>query len=352
MKYSFYNDYSEGAHPKILQYIAENNLDQQMGYCLDEYCELGAKRIKKAFGIPEADVHFLPNGTAANIVGLASMLQPFEGVISPDSGHINIHEAGGLEAAGHKILWMKAPDGKLNQERIDGVLADYEDEHTVLPRAIYLTQATELGTVYTKEELVRVITYAQSKNLLVYLDGARLPMALTSKVAGITPREFGKLRLDMFYVGGTKNGGLGGEAVVIQNNELKEHFRHHMKQRGALMAKGRFMGQQFARLLDEDNLWLTLATHANKMAERLYEGLLSLGIEFDLKPEANLVFPTMDNLLITKLQVDYGFYNRIRVDDKRNKIRLVCSWATQEENIDDFIYAVKRGLVTKGHRRA
>lgn len=342
MKYSFYDDYSEGVHPEILKYIAEHNEDQQLGYCNDDYCKLGADRLKEAFGFPQADVHFLPNGTIANVIGLKSMLQSFEGVISPDSGHINTHEAGALEAVGNKIIWVEAPDGKLTPARIDEALSRYQDEHTVKPRVVYLTQATELGTTYTKAELETVIQHAKSKGLYTYLDGARLAMAITYRELGLTLQNFGALGLDMFYVGGTKNGGLYGEAMVIANDELKPNFRNHMKQRGGLMAKGRFMGQQFARFFDEDGLWLQLAEHANKQATMLYTGLKDLGVEFDQDPGTNQIFPIFDNDLLVKLLKDYGFHKWCKVSDTKTKVRLVCSWATKPENVDEFLKSVQQ----------
>lgn len=344
MKYMFYDDYSEGVHPELLKYISENNLDQQSGYCNDDYCKLGADRIKKAFDIASADVHYIPNGTIANVIGLASMLKSYEGVISPGSGHINTHEAGALEATGHKIIWVESTDGKLTSKHIDTALSRYEDEHTVVPRAVYLTQATELGTAYTKDELEIVIKYAKSKGLYVYIDGARLAMAIANKSLGLTMESFGRLGADMFYIGGLKNGGLYGEALVILNEELKPNFRNHMKQRGGLMAKGRFMGQQFVRFFEEDNLWLKLAEHANEQANRLYNGLKELGIEFDLESGTNQIFPIFSNGLLERLKSDYGFYEWEKIDATKTKVRLVCSWMTPPEKVDEFLASVKEGL--------
>lgn len=341
MKYSFYDDYSEGAHPEILKYIAEHNTDQQLGYGNDEYCKLGADRLRAAFALPNAHVHFLPNGTITNVIGLVSILRPFEGVISPNSGHINTHEAGALEAAGRKIHWVEAPDGKLTPARIDVALARHEDEHTVIPKVVYLTQATELGTAYSKQELEEVIAYAKSKGLYIFLDGARLAMALANKDLGLTLENFGELGIDMFYVGGTKNGGLYGEAMIINNDELKQYFRNHMKQRGGLMAKGRFMGQQFARFFDEDNLWMILAEQTNEQANRLYAGLEALGIEFDLKSGTNQIFPIFENSLLEELRKDYGFYEWSKINDSKTKIRLVTSWSTKPENVDEFLQDVR-----------
>jgi threonine aldolase len=341
MIYSFYDDYSEGVHSEILKYISEHNGDQQLGYGRDEYCDLAKQRIKTAFGVPGADIHFLPNGTGANVIGLVSMLKPFEGVISPASGHINTHETGALEAAGHKVIWVETPDGKLTPDFIDRALTSYEDEHTVMPRVVYLTQATEHGTVYSKAELEAVIAHAKSKGLYTYLDGARLAMALGSSKAGISLSEFGQLGLDMFYIGGTKNGGLYGEALVILNDAFKPNFRSYIKRGGGMMAKGRFMGQQFARFFDDDNLWLGLGKHADQMADDLYKGLMGLDISFDQDTGTNQLFPILPNDLMATLQKDYGFYEWKKIDEGHTQIRLVCSWATKPVNVETFLVAVK-----------
>ena len=344
MKYMFFDDYSEGVHPEILKYISEHNFDQQVGYCDDDYCKQGADCIKKAFDAPEADVHYIPNGTIANVIGLVSMLKPFEAVVAPASGHINVHEAGALEATGHKILWVDTPDGKLTPALIDKVTDYQRDEHTVLPRAVYLTQATELGTTYTKEELSGVIKHAKDKGLYVYLDGARLAMAIANDSLGFTTQDIGNLGLDMFYIGGLKNGGLYGEAMVILNDELKKNFRNHLKQRGGLMAKGRFMGQQYIRFFGEDNLWLSLAEHANAQAMKLYKGLKELGVEFDLEPGTNQIFPILHNETLEKLRADYGYHAWEKVGGTKTKIRLVCSWSTPADKVDGFLVDVKAVL--------
>lgn len=341
MKYSFYNDYSEGVHPEILQYIADHNGCQQPGYGLDEHSKLAESRIKATFRLPNAEVHFIPNGTIANVIGLASILKPYEGIISPDSGHINTHEAGAVEATGHKIIWVKTNDGRLTPDLIDEALARYEDEHTVVPKVIYLTQATEWGTTYSLNELETVIAHARSKDLYVFVDGARLAMGLAGNMSA---QEFGSLNIDMFYIGGTKNGGIYGEAMVINNPSLQPYFRNHMKQRGGLMAKGSFMGLQFTRMFDADNLWLQTAEHANKQASKLYEGLKDLGIMFDLETGTNQIFPILDNRVIETLKTDYGFYEWQKVDEQYTKIRLVCSWATTDEAVEMFLQDAAQAL--------
>lgn len=340
MKYLFYDDYSEGVAPQILDYIAQNNFDQQSGYCNDDYSKLASDRIKQAFGLPDAAVHFLPNGTITNVVGLVSMLKPYEGVISVVSGHINTHEAGAIEATGHKILWVSSSDGKLTPELIEEANSRHEDEHTVMTRVVYVTQPTELGTLYSKAELESVVRKAKSLGLYVFLDGARLAAALVSPVCDISIMDYGSLGIDMFYLGGTKNGGLYGEAMVIVNRQLQENFRYYIKQRGALMAKGRIIGQQFARFFDNDRLYLQLAKNAYDCAKRLSDGLVELGV--DISPTGtNQLFPILDNETISKLSESYGFYVWSKVDSTRSQIRLVTSWSCTLGVVDEFLKDLK-----------
>ncbi|MBP6880443.1 threonine aldolase [Candidatus Saccharibacteria bacterium] len=341
MKYSFYDDYSEGVHPEILKYISENNLDSQLTYGRDEYSKLAAERVKKEFDVSSADIHFLPTGTVCNVVALKSMLRPIEGVISPSSGHINTHETGALEAHGHKIIWVDTHDGKLTPALIDKALSSYEDEHTVIPKVVYLTQVTELGTVYTNEELRTVINYARAKGLYTFLDGARLAMAVASEAADMSTRDIGSFGLDIFSIGGTKNGGMFGEALVIQNETFKKDFRYFIKQRGGMVAKGRFIGQQFARFFDDDRLWLNLAVHANEMAKLLYQGMKEVGVEFDLAADANQVFPILDNEVYEKLGRNYGFYPWSEMGSDKTKVRFVCSWSTTREQVESLITDTK-----------
>ncbi len=344
MKHSFYDDYSEGAHLEILKAISENNSVQQLGYGNDEYCQLAIDRIKAAFGCPDSDVHFIPGGTAANVIGLTSMLRPYEGIISPQSGHINVHEAGAVEATGHKVIPFHSEDGKLKVDNIQQALDEYEDEHTVKPKVVYLTQSTELGTIYSLAELQAIVNFSKQNNLYTFLDGARLAMAVTAKNSTAPIKDIGNLGLDMFYIGGTKNGGLYGEAIVINNKELKTDFRSYIKRQGALMAKGRFMGQQFARFFTDDNLWLSLGSKANETAQYLYEGLLKRSIRFNTACETNQVFPILENSMIDNLEKEYGFYRWSKIDENYTKIRLVCSFATEKTAVDSFLNSLDKHL--------
>ena len=340
MRHSFRDDYSEGAHPELLASIAEHNDGQESGYGQDSWCALAADRIRSTFGETDADVHFLPGGTIANVVGLDAMLRPYEGVVAAETGHINTHETGALEATGHKILSIRSTDGKLTPQLIRTVAEGCRDEHTVLPRAVYLSQATELGTVYAAKEIRAIAEEAHRHGLLNYVDGARLAVALTCTVGDVDPKQVGSLGMDMYSVGGTKNGGLFGEAVVVRNPALRPFFRHHMKRHGALMAKGRWMGLQFARFFDEDALWFSLGRHANRMALLLWQGLLALETRFDPVPDGNQLFPVLREQVVARLEQDWGFYRWERVDAGHTKIRLVTSWATTEADIEGFLEAV------------
>lgn len=337
MKYSFYADYSEGAHPEILKYLVENNDAQDLTYGYDSFCALAADRIRDTFGLPNADVQFLPAGTITNVVGLSSMLKPFQSVVSPITGHINVHETGALEATGHKINYFETSDGKITTDIIQAALDVYEDEHTVVPKAVYMTQSTEVATLYSKSEFEKIVQFAKEKDLYTFVDGARLPMAFASSLNDMTPKEFGALGLDMFYIGGTKNGGLFGEALVIVNEDLQKDIRFYMKRQGAVSGKARSIGSQFARFFDKDELWLQCAKHACEAAHSLYEGMAALGAEFEQESSVNQVFPILEISVIEKLEKDYGFYRYEKVGETKQKIRLVTSWATPQSVVDEFL---------------
>ncbi|MEK7672398.1 MAG: low specificity L-threonine aldolase [Patescibacteria group bacterium] len=334
-KYSFFNDYSEGAHPKVLELLTKTNFDQESGYGEDDLTSKAAKLIKKIIKNEKAEVHFVSAGTQANLIVLASILKPYESVIAAKTGHINVHEAGAVEATGHKINLVESSDAKVTVERLQEVLSGHGDEHMVKPRVVYISNSTELGTVYYKKELKAISDFCRKNGLYLFMDGARLGSALCSEGADLTLADIAKL-VDAFYIGGTKNGALLGEAIVLVNPELQKNFRFHLKQRGALLAKGRILGAQFLALF-QDNLYFELATHANKMAAKLTKAIKKAGYKFLTESKTNQIFPILPNKLIAKLQKDYGFYIWKKVDANNSAIRLVTSWATKEEKVDEFI---------------
>ncbi|MGL5753626.1 MAG: threonine aldolase family protein [Paraclostridium sp.] len=342
MRYSFRNDYSEGCHVNILNALAKNNLEQENGYGQDSYCERASKRIKEKINNENADIHFVAGGTQANLIIISSILRPYESVICAESGHINVHETGAIEATGHKINTVRKEDGKLTVKDIKEVLEYNQSEHMVKPRLVFISNSTELGTIYTKKELSDISKFCRENNLYLHLDGARLGSALTSRENDLTLAELSSM-VDVFYIGGTKNGALLGEAIVINNENLKECFRYHIKQKGALLAKGRLLGIQFEELF-RDDLYFELAKHANKMAYKISDELEKLGYEFLTKPVSNQVFPIVDNDIIEKISKDYAFNIECKIDDSKSAIRFVTSFATDEAKVDEFITYIKEEL--------
>ena len=340
-KYRFQNDYTEGAHPSILEALTKTNLQQEEGYGNDSFCEEAGKLIKEQIKNPQATVHFTSGGTQANIISLASMLKPYESVVAPFTSHISEHEAGAIEATGHKINTVESPDGKLKPKQIEKVVKEHAmfGEHMVKPTVVFISQATELGTVYNKQELTDISAVCKKHNLYLYLDGARIGVGLTASNSDITLPELSAL-VDILYIGATKNGGLIGEAIVINNKNLQENFRYHLKQRGALLAKGRILGIQFSQLFKND-LYFSLAKHANQMAMKLTEGIKSCGYTFLTESTTNQIFPILSNNVIEKLQSMYGFYVWSKNDGETSAVRLVTSWATKEEAVEEFLSDLK-----------
>jgi threonine aldolase len=333
--YSFKNDYSEGAHPRIIEALTKTNMEQTVGYGLDEYSEKAKNLIKEITKSPDAEVHFFVGGTQTNQTALAAFLKPYQAAIAADTGHINVHETGAIEATGHKVVTAKTTDGKLTPALIDEVVRLHTDEHMVQPKLVYISNSTELGTVYNKEELQEISAYCKEHDLYLYLDGARLGAALASGKTNLTLEDIVKLT-DAFYIGGTKNGALFGEALVIIRNELQKDFRFMIKRQGGMLAKGRLLGIQFLELF-QDNLYFELATHADKMSMKLKEGLLKKGYKFASDSYTNMQFPIMTNDEMERLSKDFLFEIIEPLKEDKAVIRLVTSFATTEEGIEDFI---------------
>ncbi|MCL2111088.1 MAG: aminotransferase class V-fold PLP-dependent enzyme [Clostridiales bacterium] len=333
-KHSFKNDYSELAHPRVLAALASVGTKQFEGYGLDEYSSKAAEHIKKKIGKPSADVHFISGGTHANLTVIASALRPYEAVIACESGHISTHETGAIETAGHKICTVRGENGKLNAADIEAVVDAHADEHMVKPRLVYISQSTEVGTVYKKAELKEIAECCQRNGLYLFADGARLGAGMNSHACDLTYSDIADM-VDAFFVGGTKIGALFGEAIVICRDELKTDFRYNLKQRGALLSKGASIGVQFVALF-EDGLYDELAKHANDTALKIAEGIKGLGYDFLSDAETNQIFPIFPSEVAEKLHGLYGFYDWQRMGDM-TAVRLVCSWATPDSIIEEFI---------------
>lgn len=333
--YSFKNDYSEGAHSRILNALVETNLEQTDGYGTDQYTERSVNLLKKKIDREDVDIHLLVGGTQVNLTAISAFLRPHQAAIGADTSHINCHETGAIEATGHKVITMKTNDGKLTPNLIQNVVDSHSDEHMVQPKLVYISNSTELGTLYTKAELIDLHDCCKRNKLLLYLDGARLGSALVAEENDLTLADIAKL-VDAFYIGGTKNGALFGEALVICNDELKEDFRYFIKQKGGLLAKGRLLGIQFEELF-KDDLYFELAKHANKMALMLKGAIVDGGYKFLTESFTNQQFPIFPNNLIEKLSEKYSFNIERVIDSNYTAIRLVTSWATKEEIVLEFI---------------
>lgn len=335
----FNSDYTEGAHPRILQRLLETNLEQTVGYGEDEYCEAARDAIRKACEAPEADVHFLVGGTQANFTVISSALRSFQGVLCADSGHINVHETGAVEATGHKVLALPGTDGKITAEQVktayDLHWNDDSHEHIVQPKMVYISHPTELGTLYTKAELEALHEVCRECGLYLYLDGARMGYGLMALGTDVTLSDIARC-CDVFYIGGTKVGALFGEAVVVQNPVLKPDFRYCIKQHGGMLAKGRLLGLQFLELF-RDGLYYEISKHAIDMAMMLKNGLTKKGYTFFMDSVTNQQFIIIDDTKLGEITKKYGVTYQERYDETRSVIRLCTSWATKEEHVKAFL---------------
>lgn len=337
--FNFLNDYHDGGHPRILAALGDHALPSSATYGEDVYSEEARALIRKEIENEKAGIHFVTGGTQANIITLSAMMRPYESVIAAESAHIHVHEAGAVEAAGHKINAVPTTDGKLTPAHVEEVLAFHQDEHQVRPRVVFISQSTELGTVYSHREVRDLSFFCRENNLLLYADGARLGSALTAAVSDMTLAELASLT-DAFYIGGTKNGALAAEAIVICRPEIRENFRYVIKQRGALLAKGRFLGIQFAELF-RDGLFYKLANKANQKAAMLQEGIGTAGFSFQTPSHTNQIFPVFPDRLIRRLQEDFDFYVWQKMENQYSSIRLVTSWNTPDAATDRFIKTLK-----------
>lgn len=338
--YSFKSDYSEGAHPQILEALVKTNLEQSEGYGLDSYCIEASKTIKAKLQTEDVDVHFIPGGTQTNLIAISAFLRPYEAAISANTGHIFANETGAIEATGHKIITVDVEDGKLRREHIVHALSKYTNEHVVKPKLVYISNSTEIGTIYTKSELEELNTVCKENNLILYMDGARLGSALCCKENDLSMADIASL-VDAFYIGGTKNGALFGEALVICKDSLKEDFRFHLKQKGAMIAKGRLLGIQFLELFKKD-LFFEIGRHENEMADILRNGISELGCEFFVDSPSNQVFPILKNEVLDAIKDKYAVTMWGKVNEEQTAIRLVTSWATTKEAVEGFIEELRK----------
>ncbi len=342
--YSFKNDYAEGAHPNILHKLIETNLVQQMGYGEDGYSVEAKEILRQKIQNPYAAIYFVSGGTQTNLIVISFMLRPHEAVISAETGHIYANEAGAIEATGHRIITVETEDGKLKPVDIENTLQAYSlKPHVVKPKLVYISNPTEIGTIYTKSEIDSLSIYCKSKDLYLFLDGARLGHALTAKNNDLTLSDI-SCNTDVFYIGGTKNGALLGEAIIFNRADLAIDFDYLLKQKGALLAKGRLLGIQFLELF-RDDLYFSLAKHANEMAMKIACAIEAQGYSFLTPPHTNQIFPILPKAVIDELIQQYDFYEWKAVDEQRSVVRIITSWATNENMVDAFIDCLK-GRIT------
>jgi len=338
-QYSFLDDYSEGCHPRILKALADTNMAQQTAYGNDDYSEQARTLIRDHLGGKNVPVYFVAGGTLANIIITSSLLKSHEAVIAATTGHITVRETGAIEATGHKIIAMPAENGKLTPDTVKKALVDNSHyPHMAKPRLVYISNATEAGTIYRKAELQGLADICIDNDLLLMLDGARLGVALTASGNDLSLEDIAELT-DIFWIGGTKAGSLLGEAIVIPNPQLAEDFSFHIKQRGGLLAKGRLLGLQFVELFS-GSLFFELTRHANAMAKKLSDAIVESGYSLAAPTESNQVFPVLPNLLIERLKANYDFYIWEELDNQQSVIRLVTSWATKADQVDALIQAI------------
>ena len=330
-------DYITGAHPKVLQALVDSNLEPHPGYGEDEYCARAAQLIRELCQATEADVHFLVGGTQTNTTVIASALRPHQGVISTELGHIALHETGAIESTGHKVLTVPTQDGKLTAQQVEQVcrehLEDEAMEHKVQPGMVYLSHPTELGTVYTRAELEAICAAAHRYHIPVFVDGARLAYGLAA--SDITMPDLARLA-DVFYIGGTKSGALFGEAVVITNDSLKRDFRYFIKQRGALLAKGRLLGVQFLALLS-DGLYEQIGQQAVAQALRIKKAFQDKGWPFLVDSPTNQQFVVVPDPVYERIRQSYSTEHNGKPDPDHTAIRFCTTWSTRDEDIDALI---------------
>lgn len=342
----FGSDYQEGAHPRILKRLAEVNFEQSPGYGEDEFCAEARRLIREKCAAPEADVQFLVGGTQTNFTLLAAALRPHQGVIAADSGHIAVHETGAVEATGHKVIALPGANGKLAAGQVSEYcrrhFADDSHEHMVMPGAVYISNPTELGTLYTRGELNALRGVCDHWNLTLYLDGARLGCGLASPENELDLPFLASV-CDAFSIGGTKQGALFGEALVLLRDDLKRDFRYILKQRGGMLAKGWLLGLQFAELM-RDGLYEELSDHAIHLAMRIRRALREANVSFLVDSPTNQQFPIFTDEQVRRLSAKYAFSDIRPLDDGRTAVRICTSWATRSEDVDQLIADIRAEL--------
>lgn len=336
---SFECDYTEGAHERILQRLAEANREHLSGYGSDRYCESAKEKIRRECQCPQAEISFLVGGTQTNAVVIDAMLKSYEGVVAVKTGHVNVHEAGAIEYTGHKVMEIPQHEGKMDAGELEAYLesfwSDVDYEHMVFPGMVYISHPTEYGTLYSKKELEELSGVCRKYKIPLYMDGARLGYGLMSKETDVTLPMIAEY-CDVFYIGGTKVGALCGEAVVFTKNNMPAHFLTIVKQHGALLAKRWILGLQFDTLFT-DGMYYEISRHAIEMAELLKKGFEEKGYPFFIKSPTNQQFIILENQQMEKLKKEVTYSQWEKIDKTHTVVRFATSWATTEEDIEKLL---------------
>lgn len=332
-------DYLEGAHPAIMERLLETNLEQTSGYGFDHYSEEARVKIRTACAQPEAEVFFFVGGTKANATIIDAMLRSWQSVIAADTGHIAVHEAGAIEAAGHKIEALPSAEGKIAAATVESFMDTYLNDpthaHMPEPAVVYVSYPSEFGTLYSKAELEALRATCDHYGLALFIDGARLGYGLASAAADVTLEDIACLA-DAFTIGGTKVGALFGEAAVLTNAKYADHFFTLMKQHGAVLAKGRLLGLQFDTLFTGD-LYFKAARHALAMAERIKHACIEKGYSFYIDSPTNQQFVLIPQDQLQELVSHVSFDDCGPFDEEKQIVRFATSWATREEDVTALI---------------
>ena len=346
----FHNDYNMMCHPAVSAAMLDSANEQNSGYGLDNYCTAAAEKIKKLCNNDDLSMHFLVGGTQTNLTVIAATLRPFQGVVGPVSAHINVHETGAIEATGHKVIGLPSDDGKITAKQIENLVLEHRDcddaEHIVQPKMVYISDSTELGTIYKLSELESISTVCKKYGLYLYLDGARLSYALTAADNDVTLADIARLT-DAFYIGGTKCGAMFGEAVVISNPAIAEDFRYMIKQRGAMLAKGWLLGLQFDALM-ENGLYFNIARNANVLADRIKKTLIECGCRMVVDNSTNQVFAVMHKDILNVISKDFSYSAMEWVDEYHRVVRFCTSWATEESEVNELCDAIRNACSIRG----
>ena len=335
-------DYTQGAHPKIIEMLAETNMEQTTGYGEDEHCERARQMILEKCKNKDAYVQFLVGGTQANTTITAAALRPWQGVISADTGHINVHETGAIEATGHKVIALANTNGKITAEQVEACCREHfsagNAEHMVQPGMVYVSNPTEFGTLYTKTELEAIYKVCRKFDLFLFVDGARMAYGLGAEGNDLTLADYARLS-DVFYIGGTKAGALFGEAVVITDERLKKDFRYMIKRQGGMLAKGRLLGIQYEVLMEGDR-YEELGRHADVLAEKIKAVFLKKGYQSYMDSVTNQQFFVLPVRDLKKLGEKYSYSFEKYTDAEHALVRFCTSWATTEEQVNELLVDV------------